>query len=363
MRQTDQGTMTTLSYKEFAAQPRSRLLYLITLPPGDALSGLVRMLGDDSWRQVPAEWLGTLDALVYQRGLADDPGARELRTRFVDAISSGPVGSEAHVTLVQLLSNRRVEEETASKLAKWFVTRANPGDAALAADALRAVFALRREEITSAMLPMIEWLVLNGAAELRASRRGTLLHPLIVALDHHGAAPDLVIASLRYFRVSDDNLAAHYPGFHRIDELLHAVERAVERSGNSQVAAGLALRLGDSMTRPVLDVPEGGPVYPRVRRAILSAMTAGLLGPAPWRWAFSCPCPEPSDGVAFGSAEAVKLALEAMKAWACPPLRDTPPATAEPPRERGCVEPLHYERICSHLQASRGADGARATLL
>lgn len=311
------------TYEDFESNIEAHLLYIDGLPSAEALTALKRRFADGSWRGVPGTWLHRLEVVAHKHGLASDDRIVGLRSELVAALISGRVEREAHETLRGLFGSHTVPatvEET-SRLVEWFIAKAEPGDASLAADVLDGIRRDEEHALRDAVDPLRKWLLLNGAAELRARRRAPLLLDSIKRFDRADAAPGVVDSLVRYIIVNDEDLGAHQAFLNAPHALLQAVEHSLERGGSEPLMAQLAAKMGSSFINSVLEPPEGWPAYPLFQRALLRSLASGNgpLPPDAWRPALWCRCPE--SGVEFGSGGAVTAALDALRLHASLPHR------------------------------------------
>lgn len=311
------------SYEDFESNIEAHLLYIDGLSAAEALTALKRRLADGSWRGVPGAWLHRLEVVVHRHGLASDDRVAGLRSALVSDLISGRVEREAHETLRGLFGSHTVPatvEETV-RLVEWFTEKAEPGDASLAADVLEGIRRDEEHALRDAVDRLRKWLLLNGAAELRARRRAPLLLDFIKRFDRSDADPAIMAFLVRYIIVNDEDLGAHPAFLSAPHALLQAVEHSLERGGSEPLMAQLAAKMGPSFIDNVLEPPDGWPVYPVFQRALLRSLAHGS-GPLPadaWRSALWCRCPE--SGIEFGSGGAVTAALDALRLHASLPHR------------------------------------------
>jgi hypothetical protein len=309
------------SYEDFDRNVAAHLQYAASQPPVEALAILRRRFDDESWRTMPRAWLPLL--LGTAQRLGDDPGVAELRGLLVTWLTANRVGTEAQQTLPDLFrSEYGVTVDEASRLAAWFVEKAGPGDASLAAEVLFIVFRRGDVQHRRALHPVCRWLVQNGSAELRRrSRVGkqVLLLGLVGAFDVPDADPSMMDSALRYVIASEEDLSGHNDLVTDPNGVLRrAVEHVLERDELSAIPSDLSRKLGTGFVELVL----GTSTYPRFRLALLRTLAKGSLpwqqiATEAWKVAFCGPCP--GAGLSFASAEAIDLAVDALAYHACQP--------------------------------------------
>jgi hypothetical protein len=307
------------TYEEFGKHVAAHLSYLHALPLADALDGLRRRLLDESWREAAGDWVERLRAIEQYEHLEGDRRVRGLWTALVDELVKLGIDREAHEILHVLLVNVfHASGPEASRLIEWFVSRAGPGDVSLGAEVVEWVLKLHKPDCQGSLqvLPIAEWLLQNGSAELRSKRRLTLVEDVSRALLAHGADRSSIGRALRYVFLNEDKQGSQGRTSDRQEAILPVVEHLVD--GDPRLGADLILASTDAHGRwilqRVLDPMPAEIAYPRLRGALLDALIRDRL-PAPvaadaWGAAFWTPCPVPLP--AFRSAEGVARAAEVL---------------------------------------------------
>jgi hypothetical protein len=343
------------SYEDFGSNVEAHLLYAGSQAPGDALAILRRRFDDQSWRAAPSAWLNRLRVTVHQHQLGHDARVAELRGLLVSSLTAQKIGREAHETLRELFSPEYgVTLGEASRLVAWFVEKAGPGDASLAADVLLAIYIHNNQDHRRAVRPLAEWLITNGAAELRSRRRvgkDVLLLRLVEEFNTPAGDAAMLASLLRYIIASEENLSGHHDFVSDPNGVLRgAVEHVLERDEGSAIPGALAAKLGNSFTEQVLDPHPRSATYPRFRQALVQALARGSL-PWPmarevWKAALWSPCP--GAGLSFASAEAIEIAVDALAYHACfPDRRSRAPHGGIPLNDRAwaCLLASEFARI------------------
>ena len=303
-----------MDYADFGPNIDAHLIYTSTLPQAEALERLRRLFDDGSWRSSPGPWLHHVCMFVHRYHLGDDPGVVALRAALVAALLEGKLGPEAHHTLLMLVDrNLLVTTAEAGALARWFVERAEPSDASLAADVLHKVL-MNRSALGDALAPLVPWLAQNGAGELRARRRGELLLRLVGTFSNPDRDASLIPALLRYVVLNDEPLGAHHAFRREPAHFLCAMERALADDRHQALAAEVALKMGEELLARAFD-PAG--TYPRVQASLLRALARGAwpaeIASKAWELALACACP---PALTFRTAAAVDLAMVALRSRA-----------------------------------------------
>ncbi len=307
-----------LAYDDFGDDVEAHLSYSYTRPPQEAAEIVRRRLEDDSWRRAPALWLNRFQALAFQKKIATEEADR-IRRLFFEKLVSGPISPEVHETLVEFFraSEQPPSPQEAEQLVQWLLNRSGPGEASLVADILHHVF--NRTESRSLddglariVYPLAEWLIENGAAELRSKRRALLTLDLVEAVHARSESLPLLAATVRYFLVNE-----HGPGSRgyrpfRIARLLAAVEHLVAAGDTSSLARDVVQASG--RVESIVDPPDEE-TYPRLRAAALRSLVGGGftddVTTLAWRSAFWAPFPD-GDNLAFRRSQDLDVALELL---------------------------------------------------
>lgn len=150
------------------------LEYARTRPGPEALRILELRLGDGSFEKHPVQWLTALSSVADVESSSD---VERLRSGAVRRLCAGGVGPAAHATMKTLIAWDGADPEDVRLLVAWFTEKAGPGDAAPGADVLQHAIlrSSQNDDLRVLTRPLAGWLLDNGAAELRARRRGPLL--------------------------------------------------------------------------------------------------------------------------------------------------------------------------------------------
>lgn len=193
-----------IAYDEFGGEVVGHLDYALDLSDNEAAAIFLWRLQDGTWRRHASAWVQRFCALVH-RAAEGTTVLERVFSELAKQIIAGPVDPPVQQVLVQLLQLRRHgwNNETISFLADWFVSRAEPGDASLAADILEGVWYAKREVVPH-LAPVAGWLIRHGAAELRARRRLGLALRLVGLIHQH--ARDLLLPAVRYVLENEERL-------------------------------------------------------------------------------------------------------------------------------------------------------------
>lgn len=296
--------------EDLAANPIAQLRYAALLPAVEAEAIINAHAEDGRWRQHPDEWL---DA---GRRLASRGPARELGAFYRKAAEVLMLAKLDHDLIHMLLETvgalfRHGCTDVVEPIVEWFVKQASPGHAPICASILNSpsVFSHGDKTVASrlpaSMFPMVEWLLMHGAAELRATqsgaslsneverpKHGNLLPRLPEAVDERGRS-DLLEVALRYVliaRTRDCGWSSREHG------LWPQVERALEHNASGSLATDIIQRIGAATTPTDEQIwaPFVVPAdFPRARLALLRGLCDGLFDgfifKRGWEFAFRGP--------------------------------------------------------------------------
>lgn len=302
-----------MDYERFGDRVEAHLTYVLARSGEEALSVLERRFSDGSWRTAPEAFINAFRILAERPG-CDRSRMVTLADAVVGAVVSGPIDAVAHRVLAELLVQRELSDAKAHALVEWFLARAEAGDASLAADVLQRVITARNGA-TRLAVPLAEWLIQKGDAELRTRRRAGLGLEVVSLLHQYGGR-EWLLAAVRYVLDNDARLSASAP---ETAQLLAAVEALLEEQRvGVHLIRDLACAFSDveaaRLFARILGSTDAVPKVPLVRAAIVDALAAGLIaGPIAlraWKAAFLGTSP-PAD-LRFASPAARHSALRAL---------------------------------------------------
>ncbi len=323
-----------IEYEAFAGNAPALTLYACAVPPEQGLKLLRRQLEDGSWRQDPGTWFW------YARNvcLGNSPGRSlelvDLQTELVRQIMATPIGPDAHAVLPSLFDLNSFDPHAPelAQLRDWLVEHAGPGEASLVADVLTKGILHRAidEDIRAAeafFQPLLEWLLRNGAAELRSKRRVDLVLRMAATCHEVGADPSTTLSALRYLLVNEGRMpwgrvSATYD-FFRVP-LFRAIEGILALpTGGSGFGIALAQTAGTPDGRSVvLQFLHGEPdllPFPRLREVLFRGLFRGEIEPPRTNilselWSAALDGPFPGDEVAtFATADALESAFQTLR--------------------------------------------------
>ncbi|MEM7158135.1 MAG: hypothetical protein AAF799_35160 [Myxococcota bacterium] len=351
----------------FEGAPVAHLRYAALLPLAEARRVVEKYANNGTWRRIPDEWWDAGGRLAHCEGSPCPPA--EFYPWVIDLVIKSELDHDLTSLLLRTIDQIILTVEVdptpqLNQLTQWFTTQASPGHAPMAANLLRHWAPLCRHDglsspgIPEALLPMAEWLLMHGAAELRATepvgassrpqpeesaKHSELLPALVEAMHEHGRR-DLLEVSLRYV------LLARVPGCgwspNRPSGLWPQVEAALEEGASESLATDIVLRIGhriepslDSIWAPLID-PAG---YPKASDALLRGLGLGLfdarVAREGWKHAFRQPPPRALPP--FQAREALLFAVEQLRYFL--------PRVREQGRER-CPEVAQWtERLAEEL--------------
>jgi len=191
---------------EFNGDLFSWLLYCTTLSSLEAQSGFKAALLHPNWADNCEHWFA-LATQLDPRG--DWPTLQWLEVLAEKLLSLKPEHPACR-ELLPLLSDRMARKFTAAqpliqKVVAWFVKNADAGEAHVAAEMLnRAADTIgiddgkRLDTLPRAYLPLVDWLLANGAAELRLRVHHELAFRLVEATLSYGDDNARIVNALRF---------------------------------------------------------------------------------------------------------------------------------------------------------------------
>jgi hypothetical protein len=315
-------------YEDFGSNVEAHLRYAGHRPLPEAWEILRRRLDDGSWKDAPRAWMDRLQHRWQGAGV-ESRAPEELRAALIDQVLRLDLASSerlVHEVLPALFvgwSKPMLMSGDAERVVSWFLRQARPGHASLAADVVSAAYDLEeyfaeQRWIGEAVHPLAAWLILNGAAELRSSRRHALALNVVHAFHSRGAGLEQLIPCIRYILLSEQPLAwNHYPD--RNARLLEAVEHALGVGASASLAIDVVFAWRADHREPVLErflhPPIDGGDYPQLRGSLIRALArGGFTGAtciAGWRAAFWCLFPE--EPLKFTTIDSLEAALKALQ--------------------------------------------------
>lgn len=243
--------MSTEQEEALAANPIAHLRYAALRPVVEAKAILESQVASGAWRKHPGEWLDAGRRLALRD---DSPwSGNGFYEWVVEVVTSSTLDHDLAQLLFevvrQLLGRSPDRTDLLDGLVLWFESCASPGHAPICADLLRwsAIYG-STGKVPAPLLPLVEWLLTNGAAELRATEQRTTGHgvghakhhellPLLVETVAEHARPELLETALRYV------LLARVPGcgwwtnsraagkLDEVDEVDDVLRRALKHDG------------------------------------------------------------------------------------------------------------------------------------
>lgn len=292
--------------KSFGNAAAAHLVYARGLPFRAGMDALEFRWRDGSWTRTAVEWTETLRTVLHRAGSTEDFD----RVRdFVAALHPGLFeSSRPHVltaSVARLLPWMLKQEQWAAdveELVDTTLAGSLPGHAGMLATTLdwagRACDGV--EVWPQPLLLLAEWLLRNGAAELRRRERAFLIRDIVVQGDRAGC--EWVGLALQYGLRED--AFVHFWTLEADEALWAVVERNLDSS--SEYLALEPARLAGDRMHPA-PRPLTGASYPRCRDAILAGLMRGDLPTATmervWTFLFQSDVPLPPDAlVTSGSA-------------------------------------------------------------
>lgn len=316
-------------YEDFGSNVEAHLRYAGHRPLPEAWEILRRRLNDGSWKSAPRAWMDRLQHRWQGAGVESD-APEELRAALI-----------AQVLHLELASSERVVHEVLAalfagwfkpmlvpadveRIVSWFLKQARPGHASLAADVLSAAYDLdvyspAQGSIGQAVHPLAEWLILNGAAELRSSRRHILALDVVHAVNSRGAGLEQLIPCIRYILLNEQPLSWQLDRDRdRNLRLLAAIEHALGAGASESLAVDVVFAWRTDQRELVLErilhPPIDAEEYPHLRGSLIRALArgrfTGATAVAGWRAAFWCAFPE--EPLTFTTIDGLEAALKAL---------------------------------------------------
>lgn len=309
--------MPPVNADDFDANPIAHLRYAALLPAAEARAIFEAQAASEVWRKHPQEWLeeggrrARRDDSPWPNNAFYEWAAMVLLSSTLDH----DLGPMLHEVTGKLLRHSPDGTDLVGRIVEWFLTQATPGHAPICASLLRGPSTLAlgpdapASHIPRVLFPLVEWLLMNGAAELRATeppepssgrnppapKHADLLPRLVETVDENGRL-DLLEIALRYV------LLARVPGCGwnslRSRGLWPQIERALERGASESLATDVVQRIGllQAPSKEQIWAPFNEPaLFPRARLALLRGLGDGLwtgnLFQDGWRAAFHQPPP------------------------------------------------------------------------
>jgi hypothetical protein len=324
-----------IEYEAFAGSAPALTLYACALPPEQGFALLRRQLEDGSWRQEPGTWFRYARSVCFGIAKGRSPELVALQTELARQLMAAPIGPEAHAVLPLLFDLNSFDPQAPelAALRDWLVDHGGPGEASLVADILTHGILHRTSskdapEARALLQPLTEWLLRNGAAELRSKRRVELVIQMAVTCHEIGADPAITLAALRYLLVNEGRMpwgrVSSTGDFFR-SPLLGTIEAALAFPGGGAYGAALAR---------TADIPEarwlvqqflhGEPdllPFPGLREVLVRGLFRGQIEPPRTNavselWSAALAGPYPGDEVAtFATADALESALQALRCF------------------------------------------------
>lgn len=314
---------------EFKDDLFSWLLYCTTLDAASARSGFKAALAHKEWPEHCAHWF----ALATQLEARGDWPALDWMSAMAEKLMSLKVDSPACRELLPQLSDRMARKFTAAealiqRVVGWFTTNADAGEAHVAAEMLKLAAmtigiddATRPETLPRAYLPLVDWILANGAAELKLARHNELAFRLVEAAVAYGDDNARIVNALR-FAIQHRRVAPAWT-WNRPLGPWPAIEVALTAGESDDIVAGLLLASASSLEsagaealfRPLVHA-DGA--LARSMRAIVHAFASAEL-PEPmlkagWPLAFFHQPPE--FELRFASADLLGTAIQSLQSVA-----------------------------------------------
>lgn len=268
---------------EFSGKVGVHLQYADTLPTPECLRILELHLADGTWVQAAEDWFN----IAYHVSRRPDSPVKhlDLLLRWLTKVEAGPINTAAQTWLPQVVGWARtdgISDFNLRRIVRWFVDEATPGAAGAGAQILTfnpgsPVVEGGPNVLEAVFLPLVIWLLQNGAAELRTSQSGPLVVKMCEALQAHGRS-DLVELALRYLVAGGHVVRGWTPN--RQDGLWPAVEVALERGAAPSLAVDICIPLVDRrepsremIWRPLIAWER----LPLCRQALINALASGAF--------------------------------------------------------------------------------------
>lgn len=328
----------------FRGRTGAHLWYAATLPSADGERVLMRHLAEGTWQEAPERWFGCAQFI----GNRADGSPRELEflERWFAVVVAGEITDAVHASLhrgiTQLLSVGVDIQPFVAQLGDWFCQRARPGHANICADLIGWISAYDRRNreaggrgaepysLPAESFPLVEWLLMNGAAELRTQQRAGLLSVLLDAVHAHGP-PALLEVALGYLLVAEGALQGW--SWARPRGQWPVVEAALEGGAGGALVGEVVRRLltERSAARERIWTPLSSPgEFPLSSAALLRELCAGRLpeNDAEEAWRLVVGTELPKEAPQFATPTAVEAALKGLHWQIVRERRDLMPSEA-----------------------------------
>ncbi|MBX3458565.1 MAG: hypothetical protein KF696_01220 [Planctomycetes bacterium] len=311
---------------EFKDDLFSWLLYCTTLDAASAQFGFKASLAHEAWPEHCGHWF----ALATQLEARGDWPALDWMSALAEKLMSLKVDKPACRELLPQLSDRMARKFTASepliqRVVGWFTSKADAGEAHVAAEMLKLAAttigvddAKRPDTLPRAYLPLVDWLLANGAAELRLAIHHDLAFRLVEAAVAYGDDNARIVNALR-FAIQHRRVAPAWT-WQRPLGAWPAVEVSLNAGESDDIVSALLLASVDSLRsagaealfRPLV---QDDKTLRLSRRAIVHALANAELPERMivegWPLAFWHP---PSEfDVRFASADLLGTAIECLQ--------------------------------------------------
>ncbi len=265
--------------QRFGPAAAAHLAYARGLPFTAGMDAVEARRRDGSWERVPDEWVETLNTVLHRA--RDKKDRDRVRTFALDLLPELSQTSRPNVltaSISRLLPWLLDQKELASEVDR-FVTAtlagALPGHAGLLATALDG--AARTGDSAAPWPPplvaLAEWLLQNGAAELRRGEHAFLVRRIVLQGDR--GACEWVGLALQYGL--REGTFTNFWTTEADERLWDVVERQL--TTENEYLAIEPVRLAGDRMHPV-PLPMKGAAHPRCRDAILRSLMRGDLPPA-----------------------------------------------------------------------------------
>lgn len=347
---------------EFKDDLFSWLLYCTTLDAANAQSGFKAALAHEAWPEHCAHWF----ALATQLEARGDWPALDWMTALAEKLMSLKVDKPACRELLPLLSDYMARKFTTAeplirRVVNWFTSNADAGESHVAAQMLKLAAltigvedAKRPDTLPRAYLPLVDWMLANGAAELKLARHNELAFTLVEAAVAYSDDNARIVNALR-FAIQHHRMTPAWT-WQRKSGAWPAIEVALAAGESDDIVTALLVASAESLTsaganalfRPLLEDQEN---FTLSRRAIVHALASAELPEqmlaAGWPLAF---LHYPSEfKLRFASAELLGTAIQCLQSVAH---RNTPVAGQgeSPPDSPQALLDNHEARLWSHLE-------------
>ena len=306
---------------DFKGKVRAHLLYAASMPDtAEGIRILLKHLGTGTWEDAPIEWFSGAWQLSQRDGA--EYTYQQLLGRWLGRVAQGDITEAVQTKLGDAVSQVCSDGDYESflmALSEWFIIAAKPGHAGTCADVLDRLYVSRGgrdddDTLPIEAVPLIRWLLMNGAAELRSTNRQRLVYRLVDAV-HVFGEQDLLEVALRYLLHAEHAVAGWK--WDRQDGQWPVIETALEAGAPPSLSEDIMVRLlssrspgAEQVWRPLL-APDR---FPRARRVLLKGLTSGRFparsATAGWKLAVQVPFPDSPPR--FTHAAPAEVAREAL---------------------------------------------------